>query len=405
MTMPGRNWKLESSAYRYGYQGSEINQETHNNSNQYTTEFRQLDARFGRWFSTDHMFFAHQNPYNGMDCNPILYIDPMGGEGIIPESWYSADGWMPPILAGIVDGMYESLNFVAAIEFGVDILTDEETQQAMLDFAQALWDDPGSVMEALLDEYKEKLKNIAEWNDQGQYDLGSIIGEIGGGAAGAGFIKVINKVAKQSKNMQRLARVIDIPGKKTPEGKTSGSPPKETPAQKIEAKVESGSGSDMPKVVKPKDVKEVQKSTPGQLPSASDKGLNKSTSPNKPQKRRMPQAVRDGIEFENSKAKEFNASPIIKRMQRQVSVKAFNKDGFVVWAKVDFVLEMKDGSFKFVEAKLRNTTDLTKNQKIVYAALERGEAWLVGNNAAKTGLPTNQKLDKIKVSRVNKINN
>lgn len=91
-------------------------------------------------------------------------------------------------------------------------------------------------------------------------------------------------------------------------------------------------------------------------------------------------------------------------MQRQVSVKAFNKDGYIVWAKVDFVLEMKDGSFKFVEAKLRNTTDLTKNQKVVYAALARGEAWLVGKNAAKTGLPTNQKLGKIKVSRVNKIN-
>ena len=78
MTMPGRNWKLESSAYRYGYQGSEINQETHNNSNQYTTEFRQLDVRFGRWFSRDPYFMPWQSPYNSMDGNPINLNDVLG---------------------------------------------------------------------------------------------------------------------------------------------------------------------------------------------------------------------------------------------------------------------------------------------------------------------------------------
>lgn len=77
MTMPGRGGKLESS-YRYGYQGSEINQETHNNSNQYTTEFRQLDARFGRWFSPDPAFLPHQSPYNSMDGNPINLTDVLG---------------------------------------------------------------------------------------------------------------------------------------------------------------------------------------------------------------------------------------------------------------------------------------------------------------------------------------
>ena len=56
-----------------------MNIETDNGAgNQYTTEFRQLDARFGRWFSPDPVFFAHQSPYNSMDGNPINLNDPNG---------------------------------------------------------------------------------------------------------------------------------------------------------------------------------------------------------------------------------------------------------------------------------------------------------------------------------------
>ena len=70
--------KSYAGAYSYGYQGSEINQETHNNSNQYTTEFRQLDARFGRWFSVDPVFRPFISPYNSMDGNPIKLVDKFG---------------------------------------------------------------------------------------------------------------------------------------------------------------------------------------------------------------------------------------------------------------------------------------------------------------------------------------
>ena len=70
--------KSSAETYRYGYQGSEINTETHNNSNQYTTQFRQLDARFGRWFSTDPVFLPHQSPYNSMDGDPINGTDVYG---------------------------------------------------------------------------------------------------------------------------------------------------------------------------------------------------------------------------------------------------------------------------------------------------------------------------------------
>ena len=51
MAMPGRSFN--SDAYRYGYQGSEKDNEVKGNGNHYTTEFRQLDPRLGRWFSVD----------------------------------------------------------------------------------------------------------------------------------------------------------------------------------------------------------------------------------------------------------------------------------------------------------------------------------------------------------------
>jgi RHS repeat-associated protein len=45
-----------SYGYRYGYQGSEMDNEVNGNGNSYTTEFRQLDPRLGRWMSVDPVF-------------------------------------------------------------------------------------------------------------------------------------------------------------------------------------------------------------------------------------------------------------------------------------------------------------------------------------------------------------
>ncbi len=56
-----------SGGYRYGYQGSEKDNETKGNGNSYTTEFRQLDPRLGRWLSVDP--FAQNAP----DITPYRY--------------------------------------------------------------------------------------------------------------------------------------------------------------------------------------------------------------------------------------------------------------------------------------------------------------------------------------------
>lgn len=76
--LPGRNFN--SSDYKYGYQGSEMDNEIKGNGNSYTTEFRQLDPRLGRWLSIDPMASSRPslNPYNSMSNNPISRIDPLG---------------------------------------------------------------------------------------------------------------------------------------------------------------------------------------------------------------------------------------------------------------------------------------------------------------------------------------
>jgi len=69
-----------AAGYRFGYQGSESDQEIHNGNDVYNTEYRLLDVRLGRWFSADLLKAGTpwQSPYNSMDNNPILHTDVLG---------------------------------------------------------------------------------------------------------------------------------------------------------------------------------------------------------------------------------------------------------------------------------------------------------------------------------------
>ena len=64
--------------YPMGYQGSLEDDEVKGDGNSYTTYFRMLDPRLGRWFSTDPVFQPHQSPYNSMDNSPIILNDVLG---------------------------------------------------------------------------------------------------------------------------------------------------------------------------------------------------------------------------------------------------------------------------------------------------------------------------------------
>ncbi|MGB0868508.1 MAG: RHS repeat domain-containing protein [Flavobacteriales bacterium] len=78
MQMPGR--KFDTDGYRYGYQGSEKDDEIAGEGNSYMTHYRFLDPRIGRWKSVDPKanLMPWQSPYTSMENNPVLLNDPDG---------------------------------------------------------------------------------------------------------------------------------------------------------------------------------------------------------------------------------------------------------------------------------------------------------------------------------------
>jgi RHS repeat-associated protein len=78
VSLDGRT--VESEFYRRGFNGMEKEDEFKGKGNSYTTEFRQLDPRLGRWMTIDPLIarFPWQSSYTTFDNNPILLIDPSG---------------------------------------------------------------------------------------------------------------------------------------------------------------------------------------------------------------------------------------------------------------------------------------------------------------------------------------
>ena len=78
VSLDGRT--IEGDGYRYGYQGSERDDEAKGRGNSYTTFYRQLDPRVGRWFSVDPLFskYPAQSPYLSYLNNPVIFSDNNG---------------------------------------------------------------------------------------------------------------------------------------------------------------------------------------------------------------------------------------------------------------------------------------------------------------------------------------
>jgi RHS repeat-associated protein len=76
--MTGRTFS--AGGYRYGFNSMEKDDEVKGTGNSYTTFYRQLDVRLGRWLSIDPEApnLPWQSPYVSMDNNPILLNDPFG---------------------------------------------------------------------------------------------------------------------------------------------------------------------------------------------------------------------------------------------------------------------------------------------------------------------------------------
>jgi RHS repeat-associated protein len=79
VTLSGRNFTLTGAEKgRFGYQGSEMDNEVKGEGDSYTTEFRQLDPRLGRWFSMDPVTQSWQSPYSSMNNSPVITNDKLG---------------------------------------------------------------------------------------------------------------------------------------------------------------------------------------------------------------------------------------------------------------------------------------------------------------------------------------
>jgi len=81
--MPMPNRTLNSSGYRYGFGGKELDKDISEGKLDFGA--RIYDSRLGRWLSLDPLSskLASQNPFNFCLNNPILFIDPDGAYPIV----------------------------------------------------------------------------------------------------------------------------------------------------------------------------------------------------------------------------------------------------------------------------------------------------------------------------------
>ncbi|MFM7023330.1 MAG: hypothetical protein ACKOXB_10150, partial [Flavobacteriales bacterium] len=108
MRQEGRGIK-GSNKYSFGYQGSREDNEISGDGNSYTTEFRGLDVRLGRWMSCDDVLAGFESPYTSMANDPINLTDVNGQWpswddfqlGLDVASGFLAVAGMPHIAAAI----------------------------------------------------------------------------------------------------------------------------------------------------------------------------------------------------------------------------------------------------------------------------------------------------------------
>ncbi|WP_296684049.1 RHS repeat-associated core domain-containing protein [Flavobacterium sp.] len=97
---------VSNYGYRFGYQGSEKDNEFKGDGNSYTTEFRQLDPRLGRWLSLDKLIskYPEFSPFSTFNNNPIYFTDASGLEGEPKEGETRIENKLQQVYTGSGEG-------------------------------------------------------------------------------------------------------------------------------------------------------------------------------------------------------------------------------------------------------------------------------------------------------------
>ena len=114
MLMPNRHWvESDSSAYMYGFNGMERDDEWNGTGNAYDFGARIYDSRLGRWLAVDlrDELYPMFSPNIGFGNNPNFYIDP-GGETLYVSKQFMNTYYYPVLKKMIEIG--EEIAFLKA---------------------------------------------------------------------------------------------------------------------------------------------------------------------------------------------------------------------------------------------------------------------------------------------------
>ncbi|THU38416.1 hypothetical protein FAM09_17250 [Niastella caeni] len=211
MQMPDRIFN--NGNYRYGFNGKENDNELDGVGNQQDYGLRIYDPRIAKFLSVDPLTkdYPWWTPYQFAGNSPISFIDLDGAElSKKLEDWGVK---LPPIAAGFVDGLVENISIIAMGKLAWNLGTDAKFRDEFVEAIKTAATDPVGFAQMIFEDYKQKAQNIIAWNEQGQYELGSMAGElVGNVVSGAAATKLISYATKfksiSNKVLQKAENLI-----------------------------------------------------------------------------------------------------------------------------------------------------------------------------------------------------
>jgi len=137
-------------------------------NNPFSNEFILGNSIFKKLrIKTKRAYMAHFKKQNELDAKTV-----------IPPLWYSADGFLPPIMGGYVDASYcYGDTFSDIADFMLDFLTDSSFRRTIMNGCIELYHSTDDLRERIFIEAHEEAKTLLDRLDraENQYDIGGVI--------------------------------------------------------------------------------------------------------------------------------------------------------------------------------------------------------------------------------------